>query len=198
MISILIILRNDSLRQFVGQTLERHTDFDVTGIYESPEVFLAEPASPQSPQVVLLDNNLQVTGLQTLKKLKRRLSASEFVLFTFSNKSDDIYNAFCAGASGYILQSDDVEDMIISIQDIIRGDMIVLPSIAQKILDWHFISNEYKLTVGEVQLMRAFVEGHAIPYIQGTLKVPTKLMRSQIKSIFRKLHNSTQPTTASN
>jgi DNA-binding NarL/FixJ family response regulator len=197
MISILIIVRNGSVRQFVVDALQVRTDFQVAGIYESLDTFLAEPESRESPQVVLLDYNLQSAGLQTLKKLKRRLPTSDIVLFTFANKSDDLYKAFCAGASGYILQSDAVEDLIRSIENIMRGDMIILPSIAQRILDSHFSSRDYSLTEAEVRLMRAIVEGHAVPYVRDTLKVPAQIMQSQIKSIFRKLHHSTQPATAS-
>lgn len=197
MISILIIVRNHSVRQYVGQTLGMHTDFYVTGISESLELFLAEPASRESPQVVLLDNSLQPAGLRLLKELKCRIPASEVVVFTFANKSEDIYNAFCAGASGYIPQSDAVEDLIDSLRDIIHGDMIVLPSIAQKILDSHFTTHAYRLSASEVRLMQAIVDGHAVPYIRDILKVPQQTMRSQIKSIFRKMHNSTHPATAS-
>ncbi len=198
MISILIIVRNDSVRQFVGQSLKMRADFHVMGIYDSLDVFLSEPEVTESPQVVLLDNSFQAAGLQTLKKLKRRIPQSDVVLFTFANKSEDIYKAFCAGASGHILQSDPMDDMISNIQDIMHGDMIILPSIAQKILDSHFASHDYNLSVAEVQLMRAIADGHSIPYIRDVLKVPAHTTRAQIKSIFRKLHNSTHPATTSN
>ena len=198
MISIVIIVRNDSVRQFIGQALESHADYKVTGIYESTEEFLRESMTSPSPQVILLDNSLQANALRALRNLKRRLPTSEVVLFTFADKSEDIYNAFCAGASGYILQSEDVEDMIRSIQDIMSGDMIVLPSIAQKILHSHTSANAHNLTKGEVQLMLAIANGQSMPYIRDTLKVPAQKIRSQIKSIFSKLHISTQTTTASN
>lgn len=196
MISILIILRNDSVRQFVGQQLELSTDFHITGIYESLEAFLTEPQSLKSPQVILLDNTLQPAGLHTLKELKRRIPKSDIILFTFSNKSEDIYNAFCAGASGHILQSN-VEYMISDIQDIVRGDMIILPSIAQKIIDSNFASHDYTLSTSEIQLMRAIVEGHSMSYIRDALRVSAQTTRLQIKSIFRKLHCSVQPASAS-
>lgn len=196
-ISIVVIVRNESVRRFIVQTLNLRTDFYVTGVYDSPEVFLSEPASQQAPQVVLLDNSLQTTGLLAIRKLKHRNPKSDVVIFTFVNKSEDIYNAFCAGATGHILQSDAVETVISNIQDIICGNTIILPSIAQKILDGHFSSNDYTLSVPEVQLLQTIIDGHAIPYIRDTLKVPAHVMRSQFKSIFRKLHNSTQTATTS-
>jgi DNA-binding NarL/FixJ family response regulator len=133
-----------------------------------------------------------------LKKLKRRIPKSDIVLFTFAKKSEDIYKAFCAGASGYIRQSDAVDDMISNIRDIIHGDMIILPSIAQKIIDSHFASPDNNLSEAELQLMRAFVDGHSIPYIRDAFNVPAQTMRLQIKSIFRKLHNSAHPASTSN
>lgn len=188
MISILIIVRNASVRQFVVDTLQGRTEFHVTGVYESLNALLAEPERRESPRVVLLDHNLQATGLHALNQLKRRMPETAIVLFTFANNSEDIYNAFAAGASGHILQSDPVEDMISSIHDILSGDMIVLPSIAQKILDTHFLSNECMLTVSEVRFMQVIAAGHAMPYIRDTLMIPVQTIRSQTRSIFRKLH----------
>lgn len=196
-ISILIIVRNDRVRQFVGEQLKLRDDFHVMGICESLQAFLSEPQRHEFPQVVLLDDTLQPGGLRTVKKLRHRIPNSDIVLFTFSNNSEDIYNGFCAGASGHILQTDAMEDIISEIRGIIRGDIIIVPSIAQKILDSQLLFNEYTLSVTEVKLMQAMVDGHSLQYIENTLKIPMQVIRSKIKSIFQKLHHSTQLATAS-
>jgi DNA-binding NarL/FixJ family response regulator len=152
----------------------------------------------ESPYVILLEHNLHTDGLLKLKKLKLWMPKSDVVLLTFANKSDDIYKAFCAGASGYIRQSDAVEDMISNIRDIMRGNMAILPSIAQKILDSNFSSPDNNLSNAEAQLLRAFVDGHSISYIRDVLNIPVQTMQFQIKCIFRKLHNSTHPAATSN
>lgn len=196
MISILIIVRNDRVRQFLGEQLKLRGDFHVMGICESLHAFLSEPQRHELPQVVLLDDTLQPGGLQTVKKLRHRIPNSDIVLFTFSNNSEDIYKGFCAGASGHILQTDTIEDIIREIRDIMRGDIIIVPSVAQKILNSQFLLQEYTLSATEVKLMQAMVEGHSLLHIEHALHIPVQVIRSIIKNIFQKLHHSTQLATA--
>ena len=99
-----------------------------------------------SPDVVLLDMAMPVlNGVEATRKL-RALSSPPKVLVL--SAYDDVSYAeavLAAGASGYLLKIAHAEDVVAAIQSVARGDVVLHPAIARKLLGRHPRSEERRV-----------------------------------------------------
>ena len=72
------------------------------GVHENAEAALA--ALPQEkPSVVLMDINMPgMSGIECVRRLKPRMTDTQFVMLTVYEDPDHIFKALSSGASGYL------------------------------------------------------------------------------------------------
>ena len=126
MISIAIIEDNEKIRAFVRQEFSIDPEFEVLYDAVSVEEFCKIEMSPDLLQVLLLDINLPgISGLEALRMLKSMLPQTDIIIFTIRDNSDDIFKAFCAGASGYLIKSTSIDNIKRGIHNVVSGDAAI-------------------------------------------------------------------------
>src|SRR5438552_9482 len=103
-IKICIVEDDAGLRESIAGYIADTAGFECLGAFPSGEAALKAIPALQ-PAVVLMDINLPgMNGIQCVKRLKEKVPALQILMLTVYEKSDRIFEALAAGASGYLLK----------------------------------------------------------------------------------------------
>jgi DNA-binding NarL/FixJ family response regulator len=110
--------------------------FGVDVVGEAPDgeaaVRLVEETSPD---VVLLDLRMPgVSGLEAVRRLTEESAATRVLVLSVSAEESDVTDAIAAGASGYVLKDEPVEEVIAGIRAAAAGGARISPGTASALL----------------------------------------------------------------
>jgi DNA-binding NarL/FixJ family response regulator len=132
--TISIVEDNDKLRGTLAKVLDRAEGFKCVSDYGSAEDALADLPRVK-PNVVLMDINLPgMNGVECVRKLKVLLPATQVMMLTVYEDTDNIFNALAAGASGYMLKRTPAKELIEAIHEVLRGGSPMTTHIARKVV----------------------------------------------------------------
>jgi DNA-binding NarL/FixJ family response regulator len=82
------------------------------------------------PDIVLMDIAMPgMDGVLATREIRRRAPQARVVIVTAHDQVNDVYDAFEAGASGYVLKSDGPETLVDAILTVSRGERYVAPAL---------------------------------------------------------------------
>jgi DNA-binding NarL/FixJ family response regulator len=88
-----------------------------------------------SPDVVLLDLRMPgVSGLDAVRRLTEDAAATRVIVLSVSTEESDVTDAIAAGASGYVLKDEPVEEVIAGIRAAAAGGARISPGTASALL----------------------------------------------------------------
>ncbi len=76
-----------------------------------------------------------MNGIEGVKAIKARYPDAHILMQTVFEDEDKVFDAICAGASGYILKTASADDMVGAIRSVHAGGSPMTPSIAKKVLE---------------------------------------------------------------
>jgi len=87
------------------------------------------------PDVILLDNHMPgVRGIDGIPSLKEAAPNARIMMLTVSENEDDLVNALRAGADGYLLKTNESEQLTDSIVKLLAGESVVSPEMTSKLV----------------------------------------------------------------
>ena len=90
----------------------------------------------ERPDLAIMDLRMQpVDGHRLLTRLRAEGIETPVVVLTMCDAQDDLSRAFRAGVRGYLLKDMDPEEVIEAIRRAARGEMVVAPAMAVKLVD---------------------------------------------------------------
>jgi DNA-binding NarL/FixJ family response regulator len=142
------------------------------------------------PDVVLLDVRMPVSGgIETARALRDLVPTTKVVMLTVSDEDDDLYEALRAGASGYLLKGEYLQDIGASLKAICAGRTVLSSSVAAKITAEFSDENSIaQLSGREVQVLRLVAEGQENKEIAERFELSTHTVKRHIANILSKLH----------
>jgi DNA-binding NarL/FixJ family response regulator len=149
-----------------------------------------------APDIVLMDIGLPgMDGIEGTKRIKTLSPTTRIIMLTVHEESQSIFDAICAGASGYLLKPSSAENIAAALRDVQQGAAPISPFIAGKILDMFSrlaepksASGEYGLTARELEILELLVEGFTVPQVADRLGVSFHTVDSHTRNIYAKLH----------
>ena len=126
-IKVAIIEDRTEVREGLGYLIGSTPGFQVTGEYASMEAGLQ--ALPRNlPDVVLLDIGLPgMDGIAGTRELKERWPQLVVVTLTVYEDDARIFDALCAGVSGYLLKKTSSSRLMEGLQDAMNGGSPISP-----------------------------------------------------------------------
>ena len=194
MIRILVADDHPVFRQGLVSLLQRYPEFDVVGQAANGNEAIAQ-AKQSLPDVVIMDICMPGgNGVAATVALQRILPQTRVVMFTVSDKDDDLFNAIKAGARGYLLKSVDLDELVESIKLVADGEAIISPSMAGRLLDEFKQGKEQmgrdpsQLSRRENEVLQLVAEGTSTKQIAGSLYISETTVKTHLRSIMQKLH----------
>ena len=133
-ISVSIVEDNDQLRLTLAKVIGRAEGFQFVSDYGSAEDALLD-LPKRSPEVVLMDINLPgMNGVECVRKLKGLLPATQVMMLTVYEDTENIFNALAAGASGYMLKRTPTKELLEAIREVRRGGSPMTTHIARLVV----------------------------------------------------------------
>ncbi len=131
---ILIIEDNKYIRSGWELALQKDSDFQIIGSFESCEKAFNDEAIGAA-NIALMDIGLPgISGIEGVKYLKEKYPKIIIVMCTVHDDDDKIFDAICAGAVGYLLKKTKPDDLITSLRDAYNGGSPMTPSVARKVI----------------------------------------------------------------
>jgi two-component system, NarL family, nitrate/nitrite response regulator NarL len=90
----------------------------------------------ERPDLAIMDLRMSpVDGHRLLTRIRAEGIETPVVILTMSDAQEDLSRAFRAGVRGYLLKDMDPEEVIDAIRRAARGEMVVSPAMAVKLVD---------------------------------------------------------------
>jgi DNA-binding NarL/FixJ family response regulator len=174
-------------------TLINFTDgFSCTGSYRSMEE--AIPRIRHSvPDVLLSDIGLPgMSGIEGIRILKEQYPQMTVLMLTVYDDDDRIFDAICAGASGYLLKRTPPAKLLENIREAVSGGAPMSPEVAMRVIKLFREVRppekvDYDLTPHESRLLKLLVEGHNYTTAAEELKVSYNTIKFHMRHIYEKL-----------
>jgi DNA-binding NarL/FixJ family response regulator len=165
--------------------------------YASDDVFATsrEAGTVESgkPIVELMDLGLPgMSGLEGIRRLKEASPARHLVALTVYEDDDRIFEALCAGASGYLLKKTPPARLLESLQEVMTGGAPMSPEVASRVIALFRevrppAHAAHHLTPHEVRLLGLLAEGHGYKTAAAVLGSSVHTVAFHMKHIYAKL-----------
>ncbi len=192
-ITVAIVEDNPDYRIGTSLVVEHSPLCTLVGSYERAEDLLYEFESIK-PQVVLMDIGLPgLNGVEASRQLKSKYPEVQIIILSVFEDDDNVFQAICAGASGYLKKPVMPDRLLEAVEDAHEGGTPMSPRIARKVLEMfkHFApaqKNNYDLTEREKEVLKLLVNGDDYKLIAERLFLSLHTVRAHIRSIYDKLH----------
>ncbi|MHA4739430.1 response regulator transcription factor [Dyadobacter sp. MSC1_007] len=190
---ILLYDDNEALRWSMESLIADHEDLDLLAAMPDAQN-LAADLLVFNPDVVLMDIDMPgINGVEAVRLIRQTNENLPVIMLTVFDDNENIFNAICAGASGYILKRYASEEIPAAIRNVMSGGAPMTGSVARKVLQMVPVAKSeeqenYNLSKRETELLQLLVNGFSYKMIGFELNISIDTVRSHIKKIYDKLH----------
>lgn len=191
-INAAIVEDRREIREGLAMLINGTEGFHCSGSYRSAEEAL-DRIQLHLPDVVLMDIGLPgMSGIEALRILKERYPKMLLMMLTVYDDDDRIFDAICAGASGYLLKKTPPAKLLESLREAVGGGAPMSPEVARRVIALFREIRpperaDYELTPHETRLLKLFVEGHNYKTAAAELGVSVHTVSFHLRSIYDKL-----------
>ena len=191
-IRVAIVEDREEIRFGLTRLIGSADGFECTGSYRMMEEALEE-LPKNLPDVVLNDIGLpKMSGIDGIKILKERYPKLSILILSVYDDDDRIIDGICAGASGYLLKSTPMTELLQRLREVYEGGAPMSPEIARRVMQLFRQSPppkqvDYDLTPHETRILKMLVDGHNYKTAAAELNLSVNTISFHIKHIYEKL-----------
>lgn len=134
-------------------------------------------------------------GVEGLRKIKAIRPALPVILLADSEDHDPVFQAICAGASGYLLKdsSPNQDQILESVREVMAGGSPMSPRVVTLLLEMFLKlaqqpTKDFKLTERERQILELMKKGLIKKEIANQMKLSFHTVDDYLRNIYNKLH----------
>jgi DNA-binding NarL/FixJ family response regulator len=171
---ILIADDHNLVAELCTRLLEKH--FDVVGVVGDGRA-LVRAAGELKPDVIVLDIAMPaLSGLDAGRQAKQMLPAVKLVYLTMYSDAHVVAEAFACGASGYLLKTCTASELVLAVQEALRGKRYLSKALSRDAIDFlrfgskgELLNDDEHLTERQRDVLRLVAEGKTMKEIAGIL-----------------------------
>ena len=198
-IKLLIADDNKEIRDYFENILSHEPDMEVIGTVSSGHEAVSFVES-NAPDIILMDIQMETrtAGIDAATQILAKHSDTKIVILTILEDDDLLFSAYCAGVMDYIIKTDSVSQVLNSIRNVYKNQLILRPQYAEKIIDelshvkeqqkslLYFMNILTRLSNSEFEILKSLYLGMTYKQISEIRYVSTVTIKSQIHSILKK------------
>ena len=191
-VTVAIVEDNADLRGTLARVINRAPGHQCVGQYGDAESAL-EGLPKDKPQVVLMDINLPgMNGVECVRRLKQLAPATQVVMLTAYEDTDNIYGSLEAGAAGYLLKRSKSAEILEAIKDVMAGGSPMTAHIARKVVQSFQARGASprpteNLAEREREVLDLLAQGLMYKEIADKLGISFETVRTYVRRIYEKL-----------
>lgn len=196
-VSVMVVDDHPIWRDGVARDLaERGFDVRATAPDADAAVRIARTVRPD---VVLMDLNLgDTSGVDATREITAALPDTKVLVLSASGEHSDVLEAVKAGASGYLIKSASVRELVDAVHRTAEGDPVFTPGLAGLLLgEYRRMAEEPasesspRLSERETDVLRLVAKGMTARQIAAKLVISHRTVENHVQSTLRKLqlHN---------
>lgn len=192
-------------RNALQRTLGLMADCEVIAVckdgQEALDVCLGDP-----PDVLLTDLNMpRMGGTELIRRLHKQEKDVRVVVLTVEEDADTVFDAFRAGALGYLLKTSTPQDVIDAIRLAEKGEAKITPRIAAKVIeDFRRVREDeetddselYVLSDREAEILDLVAQGLRNKEIATKLCIAEKTVKNHVSNILKALQVNSRTEAA--
>ncbi|RYY69223.1 MAG: response regulator transcription factor [Chitinophagaceae bacterium] len=196
MTNVVIFEDNSHLRETLQMLLNETEGYSCSAAFPNCSN-LTKKINGVACDVVLMDIEMPgMNGIEATKLMKENFREIPILIQTAFSDDNYIFDAICAGASGYILKTTTPAGYIEAIREVQAGGSPITPGIAKRVLALfkdklqpaHTSTEHYNLTKQEKKILQLLVDGNSYKLIAAELFLSLDTVKTHIKNIYAKLH----------
>jgi DNA-binding NarL/FixJ family response regulator len=174
--------------------LETQPDFTVLGI-ASDGAEAVRICRELRPDVVLMD--IRMPGMDGIEATRQLAGRSRILILTTFDLDDYVYDALCAGASGFLLKDATAERLFDAVRVVAAGEALLAPAVTRRLIsefarlrprqDAPSVAVLAALTPRETQVLRLVAEGLSNLEIAARLVVTEETVKTHVSRVLSKL-----------
>jgi two-component system, NarL family, response regulator LiaR len=190
--TITIVEDNNSFAQILSRQFNAHKSLHVVNVFHNKQNALVR--LPEEPtDVVIVDLQLpDGTGIELVTELKRLMPTTIFIMCTSFDDEERIFAALQAGATGYIVKTDDIDNINTVVLEAISGGAPMSSSIALKVVSYFQKLPKgaavlAELSARENEVLAMLARGMLYKEIALQLGIALDTLKKHCGSIYKKL-----------
>jgi DNA-binding NarL/FixJ family response regulator len=191
-VKVVIIEDKQQIRDGLAALINGTEGFQCTGTFDSMETALKQ-INAQNTDLVLVDIGLPgMSGIEGMRLFKKNYPNLLLLVLSVYEDDDRIFEALCAGASGYLLKKTSPARLLDGLREAVNGGAPMSPEVARRVITvFREIrppeNSDYQLTPHETRLLKLLVEGHNYKTAAAELGVSVNTISFHLKHIYEKL-----------
>jgi len=198
-VKVAVVEDHREFREYLSALISGTDGFECLGSFRSVEDALPK-LTAQIPDVMLIDIGLPgMNGIEGIRLFKERFPEILFLTLTVHDDDERIFDALCAGASGYLLKKTQPAQLVESVREATQGGAPMSPEVARRVIKLFREIRppqraDYDLTPHEIRILKLLVEGHNYKTAAAKLSVAPTTINFHLQNIYQKLqvHSKTE------
>jgi DNA-binding NarL/FixJ family response regulator len=195
MIKVIVVDDSETIREGLKTLINRTEGYLCIGSFSECSSML-NVIGKLNPDVLLIDLNLpKEESIKGIKGAKLILPDLTILILTVYEENEHIFEAFLAGASGYLVKKNPAKKLIKGINDALLGGTYMSSSVALKVIEY-FNQKKIKALTGEGEILTSLekdildklTDGYNFKAIADSLALSIETVQSNYKNIYKKLH----------
>ena len=196
-IRLLVVDDHALLRQALRALLDGQETLEVIGEATNGRDAV-EAAERLRPDVVLMDMVMPgLNGLEATRQIVKRSPACRVLILTAYLEDERLLQALRSGASGYVVKNSDLEELLLAIQSVHRGNTYFSAAVSEEITVNEVLLQAKQpeaktgydlLTSREREVLQLIAEGLSNQRIAEELVISVKTVEAHKAHIMSKLH----------
>lgn len=152
------------------------------------------------PDIVLLDIAMpELNGLEVTQQISKNYPNIKVIILSMYKSEEYVLQALKFGASGYLLKDSAVDELLIAINAVVKGDKYLSPFVSKSVIENLLVKSsdkidikksDYllnKLTPRQREIFQLIAEGYTSKEIAYKLKISPKTVEAHRKQLMTRL-----------